>query len=185
MSFSICSLIYPILNLWLGQIPEYTPVFIVLVLCGSIAKSFRNNIDTVFTSQGKVLGLQIISLSGMLITLCGGYILLKIGFSIYWSFGLMAIVEVAMCVAAYILAARITTDFSVGSLVRKVVIPASILFIIYSSLGFALSSIIPQKLNVFALAGIFIFLVTVCAIPSMKFLLSKEEFAGVRKVIKL
>lgn len=183
LAFSISTLIYPILNFWLGEIPMYTPGFVMLVFLYAIPRSFIDSIDTVFTAEGKVRGVQYILTGGMAIILTFSWVALKLGYSIYWSFGLMAIFEVAICVASYALAARIT-QFNVKSLVKKVAVPACLLLISFGAIGLALQYILPQKMNPLLLAGAFIVLLSVCGIVSMKVILSRNEFSSITNMMR-
>lgn len=183
MAFTLSVLIYPILNLWLGEIPEYTPVFIVLIFLYAISRSFIDSIDAVFSAEGKVKGIQVVLTIGMVLILALAWFFLKAGYSIYWGFGWMAIIEALQCAAGYILASK-TTSFDIRRLVTKVLLPAFFLTAAFAAIGAMLQHIIPRHLNFFLLICIFTGLILFSGISSAKILLSKNEFASLMQMGK-
>lgn len=84
LPFSI--LAFEILNLWLGQVPDYSVGFLQLVLLHSLIRSVHYPINNLFKSAGILRNYQIAELFILSIPLLAAYILLKIGFSPYFLF---------------------------------------------------------------------------------------------------
>ena len=84
----------PLVQLWLGQIPEYVVSFIVAISAYYLVRAFHTPIDLFYNSIGELKQYQIIELSLMLLNLPLAYILLSNGLP-YWTVFLgMAFVEV-------------------------------------------------------------------------------------------
>jgi O-antigen/teichoic acid export membrane protein len=72
-----------ILGLWLTVVPEYTPVFLRLVLITALVNSMANPFVTVMQATGKIRNFQIIICIIMLLDLPISYIVLKMGYLPY------------------------------------------------------------------------------------------------------
>lgn len=83
-----------ILNIWLKEVPEYTSIFVKLILCTSIVDSMSNPISTAVNATGKIrvfhLVLTILQISCLPI----GYIILKMGMPSYSVFVLCLLITV-------------------------------------------------------------------------------------------
>ena len=84
LPFSI--LAYQILDLWLGQVPDYSVGFMQLVLLHSLIRSIHYPINNLFKSAGILRNYQIAELIILSIPLLVAYLLLKAGLSPYFLF---------------------------------------------------------------------------------------------------
>lgn len=111
-----------LLNIWLKEVPEYTPIFIKLILCTSIVDSMSNPISTAVNATGKIktfhLGLTFLQISSLPI----GYIILKIGMPPYSVFVLCLLITLFAAVARIVILCRVLnlklSDFAYNVLFR-------------------------------------------------------------------
>lgn len=96
----------PILNFWLVKVPEYSVIFVQLVMLHIVIRSPQTGIDLLFSSYGKMRTYQIVQSVVLFLSLPLSYILLKIGFPIYWAFISMCIVELVTLIAIVVCASR-------------------------------------------------------------------------------
>ena len=83
-----------LIQLWLGQIPEYTIVFLDLIIFQSLVRSLHMPLDFLFCGEGNIKNYQI--LEGVILALpvpCS-YVLLKLGAPYYSAFVSIVIFEV-------------------------------------------------------------------------------------------
>lgn len=82
-----------ILLLWLGSVPEYTVLFLRIILIQILIRSFHEPIDLIFKSCGDLKIYQLISLWTTVIMLLVTYFLLTNHYPIYYIFINMVIAE--------------------------------------------------------------------------------------------
>lgn len=75
-----------ILSLWLGEYPEYTSVFVLLILIDSLINILSGPIQTAINATGKIKYYQILVGGILLANLPIAYILLKFGANVYIPF---------------------------------------------------------------------------------------------------
>lgn len=81
LAVSLILFIHPILALWLVDIPDYTEIFMVLVIFTVLADSLSNPLMTLVQATGKVKVYQLVVSFIMMLNLPISWIFLKIGFS--------------------------------------------------------------------------------------------------------
>lgn len=96
----------PILDFWLVEVPEYSVIFVQLVMLHIVIRSPQTGIDLLFSSYGKMRTYQIVQSVVLFLSLPLSYILLKIGLPIYWAFISMCIVELVTLIAIVVCASR-------------------------------------------------------------------------------
>lgn len=93
LGFTVSVFACPILNIWLGYIPPYTPWFIRIIFIYYIVRAIQDGLDLLFTATGNIKEFQYtISLTQMASIIIGG-ITLWLGFSYYSVFLVMVILE--------------------------------------------------------------------------------------------
>lgn len=73
-----------ILTLWLGQVPPYAKVFIILLVIDGLVLALNAGISNVIFASGKIKKYQIITSALNLMAVVAGYLVLRIGMPIYW-----------------------------------------------------------------------------------------------------
>lgn len=96
----------PILNLWLVKVPEYSVIFVQLIMLHIVIRSPQTGIDLLFSSYGKMKIYQIVQSIILFLSLPLSYIFLKIGLPIYWAFISMCIVELITLIAIVVCASK-------------------------------------------------------------------------------
>ena len=118
-----------ILQVWLGQIPEYSVVFIRLILVYSLVRSLHPSLDLLFKSCGNIKAYQITEGLLQFLPLILSYFVLKAGGDYYWAFIIVILCEILNMMVVMILAHRIA-DLNLLQYIGKVIIPCAFLFVI-------------------------------------------------------
>ena len=117
-----------ILQLWLGQIPEYSVVFIRLILIYSLVRSLHPSLDLVFKSCGNIKWYQITEGVLQLVPLFASYIALKMGAPYYSAFTIVIIGELLSMIVVIILAYFIA-NLDIIKYAIRVLIPCFLMFL--------------------------------------------------------
>ena len=149
LTIPIIFYIEPILNLWLGQIPENSPIFIRIILIQIIIRSFHEPIDLIFKSSGNIKQYQIISIIISIIGLIVIYFVMKNGTPIYAVFVGLCIMELIEYISILLLSQK--EGLSIYSYLKKVTIPTSIVSIIILLLSYLTYIYIPSNLFIIGL----------------------------------
>lgn len=149
LTIPIIFYIEPILNLWLGQIPENSPIFIRIILIQIIIRSFHEPIDLIFKSSGNIKQYQIISIIISIIGLIVIYLVMKNGTPIYAVFVGLCIMELIEYISILLLSQK--EGLSIYSYLKKVTIPTSIVSIIILLLSYLTYIYIPSNLFIIGL----------------------------------
>ena len=168
-----------ILSQWLGQVPEYSVVFIQLVLINSIVRTFHPAVDLLFMANGKLKWYQITEGFLLLMPLIVSYFLLQAGFPFYYSFITIIVFECINLTSISILAYKIA-DFPIQKFYRKVIFHC-LVCIIVGFLLFMLASQTEDLLQRFIFAGSTILFG--CSYIYI-FCLSKQEIKQVKSLFR-
>lgn len=114
----LCNTHY-ILYLWLGQVPEHSPLFVQLILIYTLNESLSGTLITAMLATGHIRNFQIIVGGLNLLNLPLSYIALRMG-AIPESVVVVAILLSIMCIAARVLLLRGMIGLSVRAFISKV-----------------------------------------------------------------
>ncbi|MEG3658754.1 MATE family efflux transporter [Arenibacter palladensis] len=117
-----------ILELWLKIIPEYTVIFVRLILVFVLINVFHNPLDTLFKATGNIKNYQLIEGGTLLINLPLSYFLLSLGFEFSVIFIVMIVVEI-LNLTCLILLANTVANFSIKNYFIKVLLPCALVVI--------------------------------------------------------
>ena len=133
-----------LVQLWLGQVPEYTVVFLDLIMIQSLVRSLHMPIDFLFSGEGNIKDYQI--LEGIILALPVplSYFLLKIGCPYYTAFISLIFCEIFHIMAIAILATKIC-HLNLCNYYKSVIMPCVICFLIFV-IAFFLNTLIEWKL---------------------------------------
>lgn len=120
LGMAIAILAYPILKVWLGEVPPYAVGFVQVIFLYSIARSIHDPVSTIFSASGRQKAYQLSKFVGMLATLGLTYLLLWLGFPYWTALLAMALTEFAL-VAFALLLARTSVGFDLGRYFRGVI----------------------------------------------------------------
>lgn len=118
--FCYCS--YLILDLWLGNVPAYSVVFLQLILIHSQIRSLHAPLDTIFKAYGDLKWYQIRESFILLIPLLAGYISLRAGMNVAIVFVWMILVECLNTIQILFLAKK-QVKYPVVMYMRNVSLP--------------------------------------------------------------
>ena len=124
--------IEPILQLWLGEVAEYMPNFVRLMLVYALIVSMSEPITAIAQAAGEVKKYHGIVDIFTLITLPISYVIFKLGGNAYWGF----IVSIIVFIVAHVLRLLILKSFYAISLRKyflKLVLPILISLILISA----------------------------------------------------
>ena len=121
-----------ILSLWLGEYPEYTSVFVLLILIDSLINILSGSIQTAINATGRIKYYQIIVGGILLANLPIAYSLLKFGASVYVPFFASILLSLVAMVVR-LLVFKLQTGISYGKFYTNV-LPRTIAVVILSCL---------------------------------------------------
>lgn len=136
---------YDILKLWLGIVPEYTPIFVDLILLEYLLRSSYTPIAQINQASGNIRLYQLSISLLFLANFIGSYILFKTGFPVYSTFIFSAIIAfVGLFVRIMIL--RYQLKFPAVQYLIKVTLPLIVIASISYFTGFCLDRIFPHTI---------------------------------------
>ena len=142
MVIPICIFASHILKFWLGIVPEYSCIFLQILMAYTLIRSFHDPFDAVFMASGRMKVYQLTTVCISSMTFFLGWLFLHLGFPIYTPFVVFCIVE-AVLLLALLLNAR-KEGVSVAVYITKVILPCAV----YSLLAFVackcMSTVIPN-----------------------------------------
>lgn len=171
-----------ILDIWLVNVPDYTVIFVQLVMIHVIIRSPQTGIDLLFSSYGKMRNYQIVQSIVLFLALPLAYILLKVGLPVDWAFIGMCIIELLTLIAIVICSAK-ELGFSIKNYVKYFVADSIILSVVFTFVGFVFYKfIIPS--NALLLLVYSALVVVVGLVLSYIIYLSKQEKSLIKSFIK-
>lgn len=126
-----------VLTLWLVNVPEYTVVFVKLILIFLMIRIFHSPIDTLFKATGKIKYYQIVDATTLFLNLPISYILLKNNFGVESVFGVMILVEIINLIAILYLAQRMG-ELNISNYLLRVILPCFFVTIIAAPTSYIL-----------------------------------------------
>ena len=113
-----------ILTVWLTEVPEYTVIFVNLILLSGIVDSVSKALITYIKATGNVKWYQIIQGGFYILTLPVIYVFLKLGYSPVYSMMIILVFTVLGTFLRLYLVHRVAGEFPVMYFVRTVLLPA-------------------------------------------------------------
>ena len=162
-----------ILNIWLVETPDYTVLFVQLVMINLVMRSPQAAIDLLFSSIGKMKWYQIVQSITLFLSLPLSYILLRVGLPVYWAFISMIVVEV-LTLFAIVSCAKIEIKFDIKYYWSGFLRMMLVAILLFTGIGFIIYHfLIPNNLGTFILY--FVSTITIEAIVTYFILLTKQE----------
>lgn len=124
----VAALVFPteyILKLWLGIVPEYSVVFIQLIMLYSLVRSLHSPINTLFMAHGDMKRYQITEGITLSLPLLISYLCLKAGMPTYVIFMTMILFEVINLGLIIRLANKIA-ELDIAKYIKRVIAPCFI-----------------------------------------------------------
>jgi O-antigen/teichoic acid export membrane protein len=135
-----------ILKLWLKQVPEWTILFVRLILIWTLLGQLTSTIGTSISAQGNIKGLQISSCILNLLPLPILYILFRLQFPPYWIY-IIGIIFMVLGVSGFRLYfCKKHCNLKIGELFKKVIYPCLIVSVVTLIIGFLPSLFFDESL---------------------------------------
>lgn len=142
-----------ILNLWLKEVPEYTVIFLRLVLVSALIESLSGPLISSMHASGKVRDYQIVVGGLSLITLPFAYLIL-ITFPIPYLAIVVGIVMASLCLLARLFMLKKSIEFPVLSFVRSVCLVVICITIVASFIPISLHMVLDTGLLSFIIISV-------------------------------
>lgn len=132
-----------ILSIWLTAVPQYTAIFVQLILLNGIIDALSKAIKTYIKATGNVKWYMIIQGGFYLLALPVIYIFLKLGYSPVSSIVILVIFTFWGTFLRLFVVRRVAKGFSIRFFVEKVLLPATIVGGLSAGLCFGFSILFP------------------------------------------
>jgi O-antigen/teichoic acid export membrane protein len=132
-----------ILSIWLTNVPEYTAIFVQLILLNGIIDSLSKALKTHVKATGKVKWYMIIQGGFYLLALPVIWIFLKLGYSPVSSIVILVAFTFLGTFLRLILVRKVANGFSIRYFAQKALFPAIVIGSISIGIGFAFSTLSP------------------------------------------
>ena len=163
LALPIISNTHFILQLWLGQVPKHTVLFVQLVLFFTMSESLANPLINAMLATGKIKKFQIIVGGLNLVNLPLSYICLRLG-CIPESVVIIAIIISMICEMARVIMLRNMIHFPARSFLKKVYFNVIFVTITASILPLYLHFILEENIYTFTLISVVSFSCTLLSI---------------------
>ena len=119
-----------ILKLWLGEVPEYTVIFLILVMLQSQIRSLHMPIDMLFSGKGDIKYYQIAEGIILFLPVPMSYVFLRLGFPYYTAILSLIITEI-LHISAITLICKNVCGLPLAEYYRKVILPCALCFALF------------------------------------------------------
>ena len=135
-----------VIRLWLGEVPQYCSMFVILMLLNAYIELFSSPLMLITQATGRIKNYFLVISSVMIMILPLSYIALKLGASPY------SVLYVTMGINIILLAIRLwfvsyNAKFSVSFYVKEVILPAYIIIVVSTFIGHYVSSLISNDIH--------------------------------------
>lgn len=145
-----------VLDLWLKDVPEYSVIFLRIILCTSFIDSLSRNLVTAIQASGKVMAANITLCLICVFSIPISYAFFKMGYPPYYAQITLLLISF-LCLVARICLLKYIMNFPVSAFLLKVCLRALVVSAIYFSIGsisfkflsLAEEGIIPNLLYIF------------------------------------
>lgn len=135
-----------ILNIWLGNnVPEYTPLFAILVIISVILGCFHAPLAQVIHATGRIRWFQLITSLIIVSILPFSWVAFHFGYSPYWAYYITIIVYVVNQIVGMIMLKKVF-NYSYSSYLGKVILPCFVFTILTPIIPLILSNVISDSI---------------------------------------
>ena len=173
-----------ILKLWLNIVPNYSVVFVQLVLILALSESFSAPLITAMLATGKIRNYQIVVGGTQMLNLPVSYVLLRIGLEPTSVFITMISVS-QLCLFLRLYMLKDLIGISMSLFIKKVYLPSVLTFAFSSCLLYMTSFIIITEESLFRLIFTGVISITITAPLILYLIFSKRERVKLLKAVKI
>lgn len=154
-----------VLQLWLGQLPDYSVVFVRLILLQMLVRVLQNPLHMLMHATGKMKVYQLVDGSVLLLNIPISYVLLYVGCDASVVFVVSLIIMVLSLFCLLILA-KVIADFPILLFIKRVIVPSFMVLCCSSVCGFFVTQLFKnlsfyQELVLKIIVIIFVSLITI------------------------
>lgn len=160
-----------ILGVWLKTVPQYTVIFLQLILINAVITSISNPLIMSMHASGKVRDYQIFVGSLSLLTLPCVYISFQIGFEPYYALIIVILIELLCHIARLLMLKRIM-DFPAMSFLKEI----TSRFFIISTITLLLSFSIYRFVDIIALRFLLIAIESTLCVSILGFFIACNDY---------
>lgn len=129
-----------ILKCWLGDVPEYTSIFTIIIVLRSLLKCFERPINTINFAIGDMKPMNLFATVSVTIMLVLTIILFMMGYPPYWAF-ILDCISIFACCLFYMYCARKHGILSFRHFFKKIVIPVILVIVLSVTVTYILRKI--------------------------------------------
>ncbi len=171
-----------ILLLWLGSVPEYTDVFVTIILIASVIYSMSHTISTAIIATGKIKKFQI-SLSILLLSeLPISYMVLLMGYEPYVALLPMLVTNFLSLILRIRILHNLDNRFLIKDYLLNVIFRCVLIFVIAFSLSILVGDLFPENILSVVLLTLFSVAITIATIYILGF--EKHERFFLKTTVK-
>ena len=132
-----------ILKIWLGDVPEYTAIFTVIIITQYLLRCFERPVVMLNFAVGDMKSINIFITIEVVITIALICFCFKMGFPPYWAF-LWAVLYEAVGLFYKMLKARQYHIFSFRHFLKRIVFPVGVIILISFGCVYSISQFVPS-----------------------------------------
>lgn len=163
-----------ILSIWLGIVPEYTVVFVRLILLLSLVDIISETLITLMLATGNIKNYQIIVGGLVLLNLPLSYMFLKLGFEPQVVF-IVSILISMICIVVRVGMLKLMVELPVKRFLKEVLMKIIIVSFISFSVPFIISFYIEESFGLFVLSCLVCLLSTILGVGLLGMTNSEKE----------
>ena len=122
--FPISIVINDILSIWLVQVPQYTGIFVRLILTITLCESFTHVMEIAIQATGKVKIYQIVIGITLLLNLPLSYMCLKLGYQPYYVMICGIVIELIALLEKLLILRHQVEDFQMMHFIKSTIVPS-------------------------------------------------------------
>ncbi len=183
LSFPIIVFTPAILTVWLNEVPEYSIIFVRLIMVYLIIRSFHGTFDIIFKTSGILKPYQICDFTIMILNLPVSWCLLSIGFGTSSVFITMTVLEFINLIIIMIISRRIT-GFNLKLYITDILIPAIFSLSAISIIGWLSTIFISLPQTFFSTLIICIIYLIVGAFLTVPIMFKRKELTYLIKLFR-
>ena len=162
------------MSIWLGIVPEYTVVFVRLILLLSLVDIISETLITLMLATGNIRNYQIVVGGLVLLNLPLSYMFLKLGFEPQVVF-IVSILISMICIVVRVGMLKLMVELPVKRFLKEVLMKIIIVSFISFSVPFIISFYIEESFGLFVLSCLVCLLSTILGVGLLGMTNSEKE----------
>lgn len=153
-----------VLKLWLGIVPEYTGIFVSIILIASCVYSMSHTISTAILATGKIRLFQTLLSIILFLDIPIAYLLLKFGHPPYWALLPSVFTNGITLILRIILLHKYVPEYSVRDYIFNTIIRCSIIYILALGISLYVHGFFQESFGTVVLTSLISIIITISII---------------------